>query len=473
MRYVLNRKYRFRGWNRKPACLLDTETMDVRSMRISSFILLMKCDGAHDIDPEALSETEQKDLKSFLENGWIQIAQPGQLLKEEQVYRTYPAPYRREAQWSVTGACNLNCRHCFMSAPHVRHGVPSQEELLRIADQLAECGVFHVCITGGEPLIRKDFMTIIDALNEREIQVRAIYTNGWLIDENFLDELEARKVHPQFQLSFDGVGCHDFLRGVEGSEERAVRALRLLQKRGYEVSVSMCLHKKNAGSIRRTVKFLAETGVRSVKISTISRLGEWADRDLSGLQMTEEEAYEAVMNYIPQYFEDDAPVSVLLCGCFQYRREDEVWDLVPVGETGSVTDRSYACQTLQKSFYIGADGMVTPCMGMADTESAGRFPNLKELPLSLLLNDSAYVSYAEAIVGDVRDGNEQCRSCEYVSCCNGGCRQNALVSSQNYYAPDPVVCMFHKHGWYERMREVIEPAYEAYMRRRKRSDSRQ
>ena len=189
-----------------------------------------------------MTQEEQARLNRFLQEGLIHEAEPGELLQEHQVYKTYPARYRKEVHWSVTGACNLRCRHCFMSAPQAKHGNPTHEEIIRVADQLAECGIFRVGITGGEPLIRKDLFAIIDALIEREIRITVIYTNGWLMDETFLKELEKRNVHPSFQLSYDGKGWHDFLRGIEGCEERTDRALRLLQKGGYDVSAAMCLH---------------------------------------------------------------------------------------------------------------------------------------------------------------------------------------------------------------------------------------
>ena len=53
--------------------------------------------------------------------------------------------------------------------PHAKFGHPSTAQLLQIVDQLAECGVGYVSITGGEPLIREDFWQVVDALCERDI----------------------------------------------------------------------------------------------------------------------------------------------------------------------------------------------------------------------------------------------------------------------------------------------------------------
>ena len=234
---------------------------------------LMRCDGAHDLEPESLDEEGQRLFHELQERGVIRKAWLGEYLAPEQEYRVYPAQYKREAHWSITGACNLRCRHCFMSAPSAKHGVPSFDQVVSIADQLAECGVFQVGLTGGEPLTRKDFLDIIDLLNEREIGIDCIYTNGRLVDEAFLDGLDERGVHPPFQLSFDGVGCHDFLRGIPGAEERTLSALRLLRDRGHPVNVSMCLHRGNRHSLRETVRLMASLGVRSMKLSSIFGFG--------------------------------------------------------------------------------------------------------------------------------------------------------------------------------------------------------
>lgn len=205
-----------------------------------------------------------------------------------------------------------------MSAPQAKHGAPSWDQLIDVADQLAECGVLNVGITGGEPLIRGDLLPLLDELRMRDIAVTTLYTNGWLADEALLDALEERRMRPAFQLSFDGVGQHDFLRGVDGAEERTLEALSLLQERGYLVSVSMCLHRGNVGTIAETVRFMGSLGVLSLKIAPMMELGAWADPEMRPLYLTEDEAQQALCDYIPQYFEDDAPMDIMLGGCFSF-----------------------------------------------------------------------------------------------------------------------------------------------------------
>jgi radical SAM protein with 4Fe4S-binding SPASM domain len=427
----------------------------------------MKCDGAHGFDVEKLNGEQREALEKAEKEGVIKPAGFLSFLAPEQVYRSYPNVFRKEAHWSITGACNLKCRHCFMSAPSAKHGHPTLEQLTGIADQLAECGVFKVAITGGEPLIREDFFGLIDALNERGITVSTIYTNGWLLDEKMLDGLEKRGVRPSWQLSFDGIGVHDKLRGVPGAEERTVRAIKLLRAHGFPVTTALCMNRLNLAVVRDSVNYLASLGVSSMKISASMVLGEWADPSVQELRLTRQEEMEFFEKYIPQFFEDNAPMCVTLAGAFSWDPAKDTWNILfrkncPVEREAS----SPSCGVVTKAFYIGADGMIAPCMGMADCSYAKNFPNVFQTPLKEILGaDSQFVALCNTTVGEVRDKSGKCRSCRYTDRCTGGCRNNALISSDNYYAADDEQCHFFENGWDERITAAAAPAFEDYKKR--------
>lgn len=466
MKYILDRRYLFRGWYKNPAGLFDRKQKAARFFPKDLFLLLLKCDGVQEIEESALDEKSCRFLNMLLDEGVIRPAAFGEFLHSDQLYKEYPSRYRREVHWSVTGACNLKCRHCFMSAPGAKHGTPSHEEIIRVADELAECGIFSVGITGGEPLIRSDFLAIIDALNEREIGVGIIYTNGWLVNEQLLDELDARKVHPAFQLSFDGVGSHDWLRGVPGSEEQVIRALELLKERHHGVSVSLCMNKKNCDRLRESVNLMAGLGVRSMKCGSMMDLGEWMSPDLAAAKLSQEEEIEAFEKYIPLYFADDAPLSIMLGGAFMYTPGDPKWSIFHERKvTPGEEHQRPSCGVLSKNFYIGADGMVTPCMGMADCGIADIFPNLKETPLREILRESEFVNMCYATVGDIRDRNPKCRACRFIDRCAGGCRNSVVTKKDDYYGYDPLLCEFFENGYDERIRKAAEPAFLEYIKR--------
>ena len=465
-RYILNRQFWLRGWHGLPYGIYDTKMKRALFVDEESYQVIMKCDAEQEIDPDSLSERQKRLLAEMTRDHIVSKAGPYDFLGREQAYTAYPARYREEVHWSITGACNLKCRHCFMSAPEAKHGEPSLDELRNIADQLKECGYFNVSLTGGEPLIRKDLPEFLDLLKERGITVSTIFSNGWLISESLLDMLEEKGFHPSFQLSFDGVGWHDFLRGVYGAEARTARALELLQKRRIPVTVSMCMHRKNAHVIRDSISFLAKLGVHSVKLSQMMELGAWADPDLEPLKLTGEEQYSIYERYIPQYFEDDAPTALILGGTFFYFPGSSDYGMNFVRHCSKEKEgKTLTCAVLGKTFYIGADGMVAPCQGMADCEFAKNFPSLKDASLKEILTDSAYVNLSYATVKEVHEGNEDCRECPYTDRCTGGCRNSALISGNHYYGSDPEACYFFRSGWDKRIDAAARPALEAYLNR--------
>ena len=466
MKYIINRHYQLRGWYQSPTGLFDKRTKAAEFFPKEQYLLLLRCNGVDEIDENSLTE-ENKSFLSWLKKREI-IQEAGFLdfLLPEQEYKTYPARYRKHVHWSITGACNLKCRHCFMSAPHAKHGVPTKEQLLRVIDQLAECGIFTVGITGGEPLMREDFFEIVDALAEKEIAITVIFTNGWVVNEALLDKLEERHMHPNFQLSFDGIGQHDFLRGVPGAEEKTINVLKLLQKRHYNVSVSMCMHRGNRGTLRDTVKLMASLGVRSMKCGRMMELGEWTEKEVRDLQLNREEELEMFEEYIPQYFEDDAPLSIMMADTLMYTPGDSKWRIYDVKRVPEEKAKYVpSCGVLLNNFYIGADGMVAPCMGMCDTGFAKKFPNLFETPLRDILHDSELTTLCEATVEEVRNHNPECQSCKYVDRCTGGCRNSALMQGDDYYGIDKKLCYFFENGWEERITKAAEEPFREYLKR--------
>lgn len=193
-----------------------------------------------------------------------------------------------------------------MSAPETALGELSHEAALNIVDQLAECGILRVALTGGELFVRKDVPDLIEALVEKGTIISQIYTNGALLNEGVLDLLERLGQRPEVVMSFDGVGHHDWLRGVEGAEDMAYRALELCVERGLITKVQMTLHRNNVSSLRETVRHIGEMGCTAMPVNPANDMGDWVVNG-QGLTLTREELYEAELAYIPHYFEDGSP----------------------------------------------------------------------------------------------------------------------------------------------------------------------
>lgn len=93
---------------------------------------------------------------------------------------------------SITDRCNLRCVYCMPSEgveliPHQE--ILSYEEIIRLCNCFAKLGIHKVKLTGGEPLVRKDFPYLVKHIKGIEgIDNVTLTTNGILLDEQ-LDAL--------------------------------------------------------------------------------------------------------------------------------------------------------------------------------------------------------------------------------------------------------------------------------------------
>jgi radical SAM protein with 4Fe4S-binding SPASM domain len=156
----------------------------------------------------------------------------------------------------------------------------------------------------------------------------------------------------------------------------------------------------------------------------------------------------------------------MLGGAFMYTPGEPSWSIFYENRlTEEEAKTCPSCGILTKNCYIGADGMVAPCMGMADCGFAKNFPNLKDMSLIEILHDPEFTGLCNVKVGDIRDHNPKCRECRVTDRCTGGCRNAALMLGDDYFGIDTGMCEFFENGWDERIRKAAEPAFREYIKR--------
>lgn len=99
---------------------------------------------------------------------------------------------------SVTDRCNLRCVYCMPEngIPMATHeDLLSFEEIERLCRILAEVGIKKVKLTGGEPLVRKDFVELVRKIKAIDgIEKVTLTTNGVLLEEK-MEELAAAGIN--------------------------------------------------------------------------------------------------------------------------------------------------------------------------------------------------------------------------------------------------------------------------------------
>jgi len=162
--------------------------------------------------------------------------------------------------WEVTYACNLQCVHCLSSSGRRDPRELTTAEARAVIDELAELQVFYVNVGGGEPLIRRDFLDLVDHAVDRGIGVK-FSTNGALLDDAAARRIAALD-YTDVQISLDGAteADNDAVRGP-GSYAAARRAMDRLADAGFgPFKLSVVVTKRSVGALDELEALAASYG---------------------------------------------------------------------------------------------------------------------------------------------------------------------------------------------------------------------
>jgi radical SAM protein with 4Fe4S-binding SPASM domain len=170
-------------------------------------------------------------------------------------------------QWHITTICGHRCDHCYMfdplTWPAERDETLTLSALLQTLDSFCEfeqkwdaaIGLF--AITGGDPLLRKDWKEFVRELRRRGKSVAMMGNPETLTEANIAALVDLGVQH--YQLSLDGLEVsHDRFRKDSGTFRRTVEKLALLQQAGISCNVMFTLFPGNAAELLPLLRFVAE-----------------------------------------------------------------------------------------------------------------------------------------------------------------------------------------------------------------------
>jgi len=171
-------------------------------------------------------------------------------------------------QFDVTYRCNERCVHCYLD--HDDHGELTAQEIMGVLAQLAEAGVFFLCFSGGEVLMRRDFFQILEYARSLLFCVK-IKTNAFMIRENEADRLCELGVQSlQVSIYSHRPEVHDAITKLPGSLKRSIAGIRLLRKRGMRVVIANVLMRQNLEDYLGVVALAKELGAEYTVDPTIT-----------------------------------------------------------------------------------------------------------------------------------------------------------------------------------------------------------
>ena len=189
----------------------------------------------------------------------------------------------RDLRLSVTDRCNFRCRYCLpVQVPHLpRPQILTFDEIERLARAFVGLGVRKIRLTGGEPLLRADFVRLVERLARLKgegLEELAMTSNGFLLPPVARSLREAGM--DRLNLSCDSLDREGFLR-VTGQDglDRVMAALEAAREAGFQGTKLNCVVIRgwNEHEVVDFAAFARDTGhtVRFIEFMPLDSGAEW------------------------------------------------------------------------------------------------------------------------------------------------------------------------------------------------------
>jgi radical SAM protein with 4Fe4S-binding SPASM domain len=471
----LKKDWFLRGWTDVPMSIVNWVTGDFRQLNRKLSYVIESCNGLTNFDSLAFLPEHHGLLNELIKEEIVELCHEGNSIEHCQQYRKANNPRMTGIDWCVTGRCNLNCRHCYMESPSGRYGELPFKDMVRIITQFERANVLEVSLTGGEPFLRKDILDIISLLAERNIWLSLIYSNGLLITEEHLNSIKKNGFSPSFQISFDGIGTHDQMRGAKGIESGVIEGIRRVREAGFPVVVATSIDRVNVGRLGETYELMKNIGIQNWRIARPQHLGNWKGNTT---ELSMDEAAAACEPILYGWHKDSRPFPIQLAGFYtggQLRHEEvmsgcDSLSVQPTIEIGaesksstkrpgalndSYTPNTYDCVFCREHSNLLPDGTLVPCPGYVDSIFQERMPNLFHEDLDKIWTTSFLREIVDIRKEDLLAHNPECAECALFAKCGLGCRASALAETGDLMARDPIACDLWKGGYKERFQKLV------------------
>lgn len=339
-----------------------------------------------------------------------------------------------EAHLQLTNRCAAGCTGCYTGAS--AEGAPNEwglPEWTRAIDALAEAGVFHVALGGGES-------AILPWLGElaHHARMRGIVPNLTTSGLDGLDALlEIADRFGQINVSLDGLGpTYAAVRGFDGFA-RADAAIRALRARRREIGINVVVTRQNFAELDQIFAYAAAQRLSEIELLRFKPSGRGA-RAYEGLRCTDAQhrAFLPAILALARRHAIRVKVDCSYTPMLAHHAPDPALlaELAVYGCTGG-------------DFLVGAKagGQLTACSFAAPPPADPADPEHRRPRVT----DLAAYWQAPGAFGAFREwrrAREPCASCTYLTLCRGGCKVVSAHAAGDLAAPDPECPRVIDHG---------------------------
>jgi MoaA/NifB/PqqE/SkfB family radical SAM enzyme len=262
------------------------------------------------------------------------------------------------AQIGLTNACPQNCRYCYNK--YRRGKTMNTETIIKLIQDLKSMGVIWLGFTGGEPLLNKDIVKIMESTGN-DVALK-LFTTGCTLTRKLASDLKkAGLMYVSVSLDHWQKEQHDKVRRYSGAFHTALKAIDIFKEIGdIHIGVSAVLSKDmiRNGQVEEFLQFLIDLEIHEAWLSETKP------------------SVDAFWNEELVIKENDR---INLCRLQdQYNKEGKI----TVNYLGHFEGREhFGCNAGHKMVYIDAFGGVSPCVFTPMT-----FGNIQEKSIDILFS---------------------------------------------------------------------------------------
>ena len=297
-------------------------------------------------------------------------------------------------QFHVTNKCNLRCKHCYMKCETGYENELTYTEITKLIDDFCACGGKQVVFTGGEVLLKAEFVEILAHAKKRGLYTIAI-TNGTLWTDDLIDKVS--KHINQIQISLDGYDedTNAQVRG-KGVFSKALECADKLLKKGVEVIIAFTpMYDYDKEKYIEFGKILVD------KYADCKLYLDFAPWILNGRSVS------ADVRKNEKYYKDSIDVFEAIFPGYETSLFTDVFDS-PVQNCG------------YGKVVLNSNGDFAFCSCLSEIPTIG---NVREMPMQEIFELSKIVSQKTCV-----DNLIPCNNCDFRHICGGSCR---MVNFEN------------------------------------------
>jgi len=329
--------------------------------------------------------------------------------------------------WEVTQACDLACVHCRASAQSERNPKElTTEQGYRLLDQIKSFGDPLMVFTGGDPLKRPDLYDLIRYSVKIGLRTNVTPSATPLLTPEAIDQFKASGVS-RMAISVDGhdAASHDEFRGIPGTFDRAMAALRHARDIGLDTQFQTTVTRRNMDHLPEIAEIVKEMRSKMWSLFFLIVTGRALEND--DLAAPE---YEQVFKFMYD-LSKTAPFGIKTTEAMHYRRYVAQRMKAEHGDRSNsareVTWRTAGVSDGKGFVFVSHQGEIYP---------SGFLPIRGGNVLEEELTDVYRNSELFKTLRDTSAREGKCGVCEYQKIC-GGSRSRAYALTGDFMGSDP------------------------------------